>query len=459
RDPSKLPWKDLGVDIALECTGIFTSKDKASAHLTAGAKRVLVSAPADGADATIVYGVNHTTLTKDHLVVSNGSCTTNCLAPIAKVLNDLVGIETGFMTTIHAYTGDQPTLDTMHKDLYRGRAAAMSMIPTSTGAAKAIGLVLPELKGKLDGVAIRVPTPNVSVVDLKIVAKRNTDPKEINEAMKRASEQELKGILGYTTAPNVSIDFNHDPHSSTFHQDQTKVMNEGTATYVHYRIMNRLHQEGRLTDGNFLEFLQSHTNVVFQPEFDDPRFSGFNPYALGFAIMQDIERIVKDPTEEDREWFPDIAGTGDEMAVLRDVWANYRDESFISQFLSPNLIRQFRLFHLHDDPAERAGILVDAIHDERGYRRIRRELSKQYDVGYIDPNIEVVDVDLAGDRRLMLRHTVVKGAQLSETDTKRVLQHLADLWSYDVSLVEVDAATDKVLKEYVLNPRIQPAAA
>ena len=236
-------------------------------------------------------------------------------------------------------------------------------------------------------------------------------------------------------------------------------MNEGTATYVHYRIMNRLHQEGRLTDGNFLEFLQSHTNVVFQPEFDDPRFSGFNPYALGFAIMQDIERIVKDPTEEDREWFPDIAGTGDEMAVLRDVWANYRDESFISQFLSPNLIRQFRLFHLHDDPAERAGILVDAIHDERGYRRIRRELSKQYDVGYIDPNIEVVDVDLAGDRRLMLRHTVVKGAQLSETDTKRVLQHLADLWSYDVSLVEVDAATDKVLKEYVLNPRIQPAAA
>ena len=225
RDPSKLPWKDLGVDIAMECTGIFTAKDKASAHLTAGAKRVLVSAPADGADATIVYGVNHNTLTKDHLVVSNGSCTTNCLAPVAKVLNDLVGIETGFMTTIHAYTGDQPTLDTLHKDLYRGRAAAMSMIPTSTGAAKAIGLVLPELKGKLDGVAIRVPTPNVSVVDLKIVAKRNTDPKEINEAIKRAAENELKGVLGYTNAPNVSIDFNHDPHSSTFHMDQTKVMN------------------------------------------------------------------------------------------------------------------------------------------------------------------------------------------------------------------------------------------
>jgi len=225
RDPSKLPWKALGVDIAMECTGIFTAKDKASAHLTAGAKRVLVSAPADGADATIVYGVNHDTLTRDHLIVSNGSCTTNCLAPVAKVLNDTVGIETGFMTTIHAYTGDQPTLDTLHKDLYRGRAAAMSMIPTSTGAAKAIGLVLPELKGKLDGVAIRVPVPNVSVVDLKIVAQRQTDAKEINEAMKRAAEQQLKGILNYTTSPNVSIDFNHDPHSSTLHMDQTKVMN------------------------------------------------------------------------------------------------------------------------------------------------------------------------------------------------------------------------------------------
>ena len=169
------PWKDLGVDIALECTGLFTVKDKASAHLTAGAKRVLVSAPADGADLTVVFGVNHDKLTKDHKIVSNGSCTTNCLAPVAKVLNDAVGIETGFMTTIHAYTGDQPTLDTMHKDLYRARAAALSMIPTSTGAAKAIGLVLPELKGKLDGVAIRVPTPNVSVIDLKIVAKRADD--------------------------------------------------------------------------------------------------------------------------------------------------------------------------------------------------------------------------------------------------------------------------------------------
>ena len=213
----------MGVDIAIESTGIFTSKDKASAHLTAGAKRVLVSAPADNADLTVVYGVNHDKLTKDHLVVSNGSCTTNCLAPVAKVLNDTVGIETGFMTTIHAYTGDQPTLDTMHKDLYRARAAALSMIPTSTGAAKAIGLVLPELNGKLDGTAIRVPTPNVSVVDLKIVAKRKTDVKEINEAMKRAAEQELKGILGYTNQPNVSIDFNHDAHSSTFAMDQTKV--------------------------------------------------------------------------------------------------------------------------------------------------------------------------------------------------------------------------------------------
>src|SRR3982075_1316969 len=224
RAPTKLPWKDLGVDIALECTGIFTSKDKAAAHLTAGAKRVLVSAPADGADATIVYGVNHDTLTKDHLVVSSGACTTNLLAPVAKVPNDTVGIETGFMTTIHAYTGDQPTLDTMHKDLYRGRAAALSMIPTSTGAAKAIGLVLPELKGKLDGVSIRVPTPNVSVIDLKIVAKRATTIEEINAAMIRASGQELKGVLDVVDAPLVSIDFNHNPASSSFALDQTKVV-------------------------------------------------------------------------------------------------------------------------------------------------------------------------------------------------------------------------------------------
>lgn len=227
RDPAQLPHKDLGVDIALECTGIFTAKDKASAHLTAGAKRVLVSAPADGADLTVVFGVNHQKLTKDHLVVSNASCTTNCLSPVAKVLNDVIGIEKGMMTTIHSYTGDQPTLDTMHKDLYRGRAAALSMIPTSTGAAKAVGLVLPELNGKLDGFAMRVPTPNVSVVDLKFIAKRATTKDEINAAIKAAADGPLKGILGYTIAPNVSIDFNHDPHSSIFHMDQTKVM-DGT---------------------------------------------------------------------------------------------------------------------------------------------------------------------------------------------------------------------------------------
>ncbi|MDP3160302.1 MAG: type I glyceraldehyde-3-phosphate dehydrogenase [Reyranella sp.] len=231
RDPSKLPHKAMGVDIALECTGFFTSKKAASAHIDAGARRVLVSAPADGADLTVVYGVNHDKLTKDHLVVSNASCTTNCLAPVAKVLNDAVGITHGFMTTIHAYTGDQPTLDTMHKDLYRGRAAALSMIPTSTGAAKAVGLVLPELNGKLDGVSIRVPTPNVSVIDFKFVASRKTDVAEINKAVKLAAANQLKGILGWTDAPNVSIDFNHDPHSSTFHMDQTKVM-DGTLVRV-----------------------------------------------------------------------------------------------------------------------------------------------------------------------------------------------------------------------------------
>jgi len=223
KDPAALPHKDLGVEIALECTGLFTSKEKASAHLAAGAKRVLVSAPSDKADMTVVYGVNHDKLTKEHLVVSNGSCTTNCLAPVAKVLNDAIGIEKGFMTTIHSYTGDQPTLDTMHKDLYRARAAALSMIPTTTGAAKAIGLVLPELAGKLDGSSIRVPTPNVSVIDLKFVASRATTIEEIKEAVRRASEQQLKGILAYTDEQNVSSDFNHDSHSSIFHMDQTKV--------------------------------------------------------------------------------------------------------------------------------------------------------------------------------------------------------------------------------------------
>jgi glyceraldehyde 3-phosphate dehydrogenase len=231
KDPTQLPWKALGVDIAMECTGVFTAKDKAKAHLDAGAKAVLVSAPSDGADLTMVYGVNHDKLAKEHKVVSAASCTTNCLAPVVKVLNDAVGIEKGFMTTIHSYTNDQPSLDQVHKDLYRARAAALSMIPTTTGAAKAVGLVLPELKGKLDGVAIRVPTPNVSVVDFKFVAKRATSKEEINDAVKRAAEQQLKGILGYTERPNVSADFNHDPHSSVFHMDQTKVM-EGTLVRV-----------------------------------------------------------------------------------------------------------------------------------------------------------------------------------------------------------------------------------
>jgi len=226
-----LPWKDLGVDIALECTGIFTSKDKAAAHLAAGAKRVIVSAPADGVDLTVVYGVNHDKLAPDHKVVSTASCTTNCLAPVAKVLNDAVGIDKGFMTTVHSYTNDQPSLDQIHKDLYRARAAAINMIPTSTGAARAVGLVLPELAGKLDGVAIRVPTPNVSVIDFKFVAKRATTKDEINGAVKRAAEQQLKGILGYTEAPNVSSDFNHDARSSVFAIDQTKVM-DGTLVRV-----------------------------------------------------------------------------------------------------------------------------------------------------------------------------------------------------------------------------------
>ncbi len=227
RDPAQLPWRELAVDIALECTGLFTSKEKASAHLAAGAKRVLVSAPADNVDLTVVYGVNHDKLSAEHKIVSNASCTTNCLAPLAKVLHDAVGIDKGFMTTVHAYTNDQPSHDQFHKDLYRARAAALSMIPTSTGAAKAVGLVLPELAGRLDGVAIRVPVPNVSVVDLKIVAKRATSADEINSAVKRAAEQQLKGILGYTERPNVSIDFNHDMRSSVVHLDQTKVM-DGT---------------------------------------------------------------------------------------------------------------------------------------------------------------------------------------------------------------------------------------
>ena len=229
RNPADLPWAHI--DVVLECTGIFTSKEKCQAHLENGASRVLISAPGTNADKTIVYGVNHDQLSADDIVVSNASCTTNCLAPVVKVLNDNIGIVKGFMTTIHSYTGDQPTLDTMHKDLYRARAAALSMIPTSTGAAKAVGLVLPELNGKLDGVAIRVPTPNVSVVDLTFEVARATTVEEINELIRTAANGPLKGILGYTDRKLVSSDFNHDPHSSTFHCDQTKVM-EGTMVRI-----------------------------------------------------------------------------------------------------------------------------------------------------------------------------------------------------------------------------------
>src|SRR5579864_3111841 len=224
-DPAQLPHAALGVDIALECTGIFTSKEKSAAHLRAGAKRVLISAPADGADLTVVYGVNHDKLTKEHVIVSNASCTTNCLVPVAKVLHDAVGIERGMMTTIHSYTGDQPTLDTMHKDLYRARAAAQNIIPTTTGAAKAIGLVLPELAGKLDGAAIRVPTPNVSFIDLGFVAKRATTVDEVNNAVMTATKSNrLSKIVTWTKEPLVSSDLNHDPHSATFGIDQTKVI-------------------------------------------------------------------------------------------------------------------------------------------------------------------------------------------------------------------------------------------
>ena len=227
RDPANLPHAELGVDIVLECTGFFTDKASCKKHLDAGAKKVLISAPGKNVDLTVVYGVNHDKLTAEHLVVSNASCTTNCLAPVAQVLDAAVGIERGFMTTIHSYTNDQPSLDQMHKDLYRGRAAALSMIPTSTGAAKAVGLVLPELKGKLDGTAIRVPTPNVSAVDLVFTAMRATSGQEIHDAIKAAAAGPLKGVLGVTDRPNVSIDFTHDLHSSTFPLDQTKVM-DGT---------------------------------------------------------------------------------------------------------------------------------------------------------------------------------------------------------------------------------------
>lgn len=224
RDPSKLPWKELGVDIVLECTGLFTSRDKAKVHLDAGAKKVLISAPAGNDVPTIVYGVNNNTLKSSDLIVSNASCTTNCLAPLVKVLHENVGVESGFMTTVHSYTNDQRLTDSYHSDLRRARAAAISMIPTKTGAAAAVGLVIPELKGKLDGYAIRVPTINVSIVDFNFVAKRHTTVEEINQMMLKASQRELKGILGYNDEPLVSVDFNHNSHSSTYDATETRII-------------------------------------------------------------------------------------------------------------------------------------------------------------------------------------------------------------------------------------------
>jgi spore cortex formation protein SpoVR/YcgB (stage V sporulation) len=235
-------------------------------------------------------------------------------------------------------------------------------------------------------------------------------------------------------------------------QSQTKLMNEGCATYVHYRIMTRLHETGQLTDGAMMEFLRSHTNVVFQPEYDDPRYSGINPYALGFAMMEDISRICREPTAEDSEWFPAIAGAGDPMPVLRDIWANYRDESFVLQFLSPRLIRHFGLFNVTDD-ANEPELRVEAIHDERGYKRIQRALARQYDVAWTTPDIQVVDVNLATDRRLIVHHRALNRVLLEEKDARLVLQHLADLWGYDVVLKEVDPADDAVLKEHAASPR------
>jgi spore cortex formation protein SpoVR/YcgB (stage V sporulation) len=235
-------------------------------------------------------------------------------------------------------------------------------------------------------------------------------------------------------------------------QSQTKVMNEGCATYCHYRLLTRLHERGQISDGAFLEFLQSHTNVIRQPAFDDAHYNGINPYALGFAMMQDIERICTKPTAEDREWLPDIAGRGDPMEVLRDAWANYRDESFIAQFLSPQVIRQWRMFHLVDDP-DAPELRVDAIHDEPGFRRIRRVLARQHDVAWSDPDIQVTDVDLTGDRRLIVQHNVVNGALLQEQEALRVLQHLADLWGYDVLLKEVDVSTGSLRKEHSVQAR------
>ena len=235
-------------------------------------------------------------------------------------------------------------------------------------------------------------------------------------------------------------------------QGQTKLMNEGCATWVHYQIMTRLHEAGRISDGSWLEFLHSHTSVVFQPEFDDRRYSGINPYALGFAMMNDIARICTDPTEEDREWFPAIAGCDDAVGTLRYIWANFRDESFILQYLSPRLIRQFKLFSVIDD-ANEPELVVRAIHDDRGYRRIQRGLARQYDVAWTTPDIQVVDVNLAGDRRLILHHRALNRVLLDETEARLVLQHLADLWGYDVLLKEIDPASEAVLKEHAASPR------
>ncbi len=237
-------------------------------------------------------------------------------------------------------------------------------------------------------------------------------------------------------------------------QRQTKAMNEGTACYVHYRIMTTLHQRGLLTEGSFMEFLQSHTNVLYQPTFDSGHYGGFNPYALGFGIMQDIARICETPTGEDREWFADIAGRGDTMEVLKDIWANYRDESFLTQFLSPHMIRHWRLFKLADRDGEPA-VGVDAIHDERGYRRIRRALAREFDIGRQEPDIQIVDVDLAGDRKLILEHRVTNGVLLDETDTQTVLQSLANLWGYEVCLAELDGESGKEIKQHRFEPKTQ----
>ena len=232
-------------------------------------------------------------------------------------------------------------------------------------------------------------------------------------------------------------------------QKQTKLMNEGCATFTHYTIMNRLFERGMITEGAMLEFLHSHTSVVFQPEFDDPRFSGINPYALGFAMMQDIHRIAENPTEEDRQWFPDLAGSGDGFAAVREAWANYRDESFVLQYLSPALIRKLKLFSVRDD-SEDPYLLVENIHNERGYRNLRKLLARQYDLAYLEPDIQIVDVDLAGDRKLVLHHRVTNGVLLDEADAKAVLRHVANLWGYEVQLVEVSAVSDAILKEHAV---------